>query len=98
MIEGFIYLTHRSKGHNLQKLNNNLHSPMIDKLRQLLLSIIGIGAFGFVFYLVFKDDKRFMIGLLAVVVGLILIVLLIGLIGRIRDNAQAKKRKKPFNP
>ena len=69
---------------------------MIDKIRQLFLSIIGIGAIGFVFYLVFKEDKRFMIGLLAVVVGLILIVLLIGLIGRIRDNAQEKKRKKPF--
>jgi len=98
MIEGFIYLTHRSKGHILQNPNNNLHSPMIDKLRQLFLSIIGIGALGFVFYLVFKDDKEFMIGLLAVVVGLILIVLLIGLIGRIRDKAQEKKRKKPFNP
>ena len=69
---------------------------MIDKIRQLFLSIIGIGALGFVFYLVFKDDKEFMIGALAVVVGLILIVLLIGLIGRIRDNAQEKKRKKPF--
>ena len=69
---------------------------MIDKLRQLFLSIIGIGALGFVFYLVFKDDKEFMIGALAIVVGLILLVLLIGLIGRIRDKAQEKKRKKPF--
>ena len=96
MIEEFIYLTHRSKGHNLQMPTNNLHSLMIDKIRQLFLSIIGIGALGFVFYLFFKDDKEFMIGALAVVVGLILIVLLIGLIGRIRDNAQEKKRKKPF--
>lgn len=71
---------------------------MIDKIRQLFLSIIGVGALGFVFYLVFKDDQRFMIGLAAVVVGLILIVLLIGLILRIRDSMVEKKRKKPFNP
>ena len=90
-------MTQRLKGHILQKPNNDMYSPMIDRLRQIFLSIIGIGAFGFVFYLVFKEDKRFMIGLLAVVVGLILIVLLIGIIGRIRDNAQEKKRKKPFN-
>ena len=90
-------MTQRLKGHILQKPNNDIHSPMIDKLRQLFLSIIGIGAFGFVFYLVFKEDKRFMIGVLAVVVGLILIILLIGIIGRIRDNAQEKKRRKPFN-
>ena len=74
------------------------NSIMIDKIRQLFLSIIGVAAFGFVFYLVFKDDRRFMIGLAAVVVGLILIVLLIGLIGRIRDSQVEKKRRKPFNP
>lgn len=71
---------------------------MIDKLRQLFLTILGIGAFGFVFYLVFKDDQKFMIGALAIVVGLILMVLLIGLILRIRDNQVEKKRRKPFNP
>jgi hypothetical protein len=71
---------------------------MMDKIRQLFLTIIGVGALGFVFYLVFKDDQRFMIGLLAIVVGLILIVLLIGLILRIRDNMVEKKRRKPFNP
>ena len=70
---------------------------MIDKLRQLFLSIIGIGVLGFIFYLVFKDDKEFMIGALAIIVGLILIVLLIGLIGRIRESVQEKKRKKPFS-
>ena len=71
---------------------------MMDKIRQLFLTIIGVGALGFVFYLVFKDDPRFMIGLLVIVVGLILIVLLIGLILRIRDKMVEKKRRKPFNP
>jgi hypothetical protein len=71
---------------------------MVDKLRQLFLTILGIGAFGFVFYLVFKDNPNFMIGFLGLVVGLILIVLLITLIGRIRDNRAEKKRRKPFNP
>ena len=71
---------------------------MIDKIRQLFLSILGIGALGFVFYLVFKDDQSIMIGLLAIVVGIILIVLLVGLILRIRDNQVEKKRRKPFNP
>jgi len=70
---------------------------MKDKIRQLFLTIIGVGAFGFVFYLVFKDDQRFMIGFLAIVVGLILIVFLIGLILRIRDSMVEKKRRKPFN-
>ncbi len=71
---------------------------MMDKIRQLFLSIIGIVAFGFVFYLVFKDNPNFMIGFLGLVVVLILIVLLITLIGRIKDNRVEKKRRKPFNP
>jgi predicted membrane channel-forming protein YqfA (hemolysin III family) len=71
---------------------------MIDKIRQLFLTILGIGAFGFVFYLVFKDNPNFMVGFLALVVGLILIVLLIGGILRIRDNRVEKKRRKPFIP
>jgi len=75
-----------------------IHSIMIDKIRQLFLSILGIGALGFVFYLVFKDDQSIMIGFLAIVVGIILIVLLVGLILRIRDNQVEKKRRKPFNP
>ena len=70
---------------------------MVDKLRQLFLTILGIGAFGFVFYLVFKDNPNFMIGFLGLVVGLILIILLITLIGRIRHNMVEKKRRKPFN-
>ena len=71
---------------------------MIDKIRQLFLSILGIGALGFVFYLVFKDDQSIMIGFLAIVVGIILIVLLVGLILRIRDSRVEKKKRKPFNP
>ena len=71
---------------------------MMDKIRQLFLTIIGFAAFGFVFYLVFKDNQSFMIGFLALAVGLILIVLLVMLILRIRDNQVEKKRKKPFNP
>jgi hypothetical protein len=96
--ERLIYLIHKAKGHNLQKTNYYIHSIMIDKIRQLLLSILGVGAIGFVFYLVFKDDRRFMIGLLATLVGLIIIVLLVGLILRIRDKQVEKKRRKPFNP
>lgn len=69
---------------------------MVDKIRQLFLSIIGIAAFGFVFYLVFKDDRGFMIGLLAIVVGLILLILLLSLLGRIRDRMVEKRRKRPF--
>lgn len=71
---------------------------MVDRIRQLFLSILGIAAIGFVFYLVFKDDQSFMFGLLAIVVGIIVIVLLVGLILRIRDSQVEKKRKKPFNP
>ena len=71
---------------------------MVDRIRQLFLSIIGIGAFGFVFYLVFKDNPKFMIGFLGLVLGIILIVLLFTLIARVRDNRVEKKRKKPFNP
>ncbi len=85
------------KDHNLSNTNNYTHSTMVDKLRQFFLTILGIGAFGFVFYLVFKDNPNFMIGFLGLVVGLILIVLLITLIGRIRDNRVEKKRRKPFN-
>jgi len=70
---------------------------MVDKLRQLFLTILGIGAFGFVFYLVFKDKPNFMIAFLGLMLGLILIILLITLIGRIRDNISEKKRRKPFN-
>ena len=91
-----ISLTPQTKDHTLWSLPYT-HSTMIDKIRQLFLTILGIGAFGFVFYLVFKDDQRFMIGFLAIVVGLILIVLLIGLILRIRDSMVEKKRRKPFN-
>ena len=69
---------------------------MVDKIRQLFLSLIGIAAFAFVFYLVFKDDPGLIIGLVAVVVGLILLVLLITIIIRIRDYLVEKRRKKPF--
>jgi ABC-type Fe3+-siderophore transport system permease subunit len=69
---------------------------MVDKIRQIFLSLIGIAAFGFVFYLVFKDDQGFMIILLATVVGIVLIILLVSLIGRIRDSLAEKRRRKPF--
>lgn len=67
---------------------------MVDRIRQFLLSIIGIAVFSFVFYLVFKDYQEFMIGFLIVVASLILIVVLISLILRIRDHLVEKKRKK----
>jgi len=69
---------------------------MMDKIRQTFLTILGIAVFGFVFYLVFKDDKGFMLALLALLVGLILLVLLLSLIGRLRDSLREKKRRKPF--
>jgi len=71
---------------------------MLDRIRQFFLSILGIAAVAFVIYLVFKDDQRFMIGLLILVVGIIVIALLVGLILRIRDSQVEKKRRKPFNP
>jgi hypothetical protein len=67
---------------------------MVDRIRQFLLSIIGIAVFSFVFYLVFKDYQEFMIGFLIVVASLILIVLLVSLILRIKDHFVEKKRKK----
>ncbi len=69
---------------------------MIDKIRQFFLSIIGVVVFGFIFYLVFKDNRSVLIGFLALAVALIIIILLVGLILRIRDNMVEKKRKKPF--
>ncbi len=97
MTEELKYLTHQTKDHTLWSLSYT-HSTMIDRIRQLFLTILGIGAFGFVFYLVFKDNPNFMVGFLALVVGLILIVLLIGGILRIRDKRVEKNRRKPFNP
>jgi hypothetical protein len=64
----------------------------MNKIRQVFSTIIGFGVFGFIFYLVFRNDPRFMIVLGVGVGALFLIVLLIGLIGRIRDNIKEKKR------
>ena len=71
---------------------------MMDKIRQVFLSIIGFAVFGFVFYLVFKEYRILMIGSLALVAGIILIFLLLDLIGRIRDKQAEKKRRQPFDP
>ena len=68
----------------------------MDRIRQIFLSIIGIGAFVFIFYLVFKEDQRFMIGFGIIIAGLILIALIVGLIWRIMDKREEKKRTRRF--
>ncbi len=69
---------------------------MIDKIRQFFLSIIGVVVFGFIFYLVIKDNRSVLIGFLAFAVALIIIILLVGLILRISDNHVQKKKKETF--
>ena len=56
----------------------------MDRIRQFFLSILGIATFAFIFYLVFKDNLRFMIFFLISLGGIAAIILLIGLILRIR--------------
>jgi len=68
----------------------------MNNLRQFFATLLGFAVFAFVFYLVFKEDLRFMIGLGAIAVAIILIVLIAGLIGRIKDRAEEKRRMKPF--
>ena len=70
---------------------------MVDKIRQFFLSIIGVVVFGFIFYLGFKDNRSVLIGFLALAVALIILILLVGLILRIRDNQVQRKRMKPFD-
>jgi hypothetical protein len=69
---------------------------MGERIRQFFLSILGIGTFAFIFYLVFRENQRFMIVFLISLGGLVVIILLVGLILRIKDNADAKRRTKPF--
>lgn len=54
--------------------------------------MLGIAAFVFVFYLVFKDNPRFMIVFGISIAAIILIALVIGLIWWIIDRREAKKR------
>ena len=68
----------------------------MDRIRQFFLSILGIATFAFIFYLVFKDNLRFMIFFLISLGGIAAIILLIGLILRIRDSMEEKKRREPF--
>ncbi|MDF1576461.1 MAG: hypothetical protein P1P86_14835 [Bacteroidales bacterium] len=69
---------------------------MVEKIRQFFLSIIGIITFAFVFYLVFRDDQKFMIVFLISLGGLILLFLIVGLILKIKDNLEEKKRLQHF--
>ena len=71
---------------------------MADRIRQFLLSILGIATFSFIFYLVFRENQRFMIIFLVSVGGLGLIILIVGLILRVKDNMDERKRTKPYNP
>jgi hypothetical protein len=64
---------------------------MADNIRQFVLGFLGIGTFASIFYLVFRENKRFMIIFLIGLGALIAIILLIGLILRVRDNLEAKK-------
>ena len=70
---------------------------IMERVRQFLLSVLGFAVFGFVFYLVFRENLRFMIIFLISLGGLVLIVLLVGLILRIIDKLEEKKRSRPFN-
>lgn len=71
---------------------------MGDKIRQFFFSLLGIGTFGFIFYLVFKENQRFMIIFLLSLVGLVLIILLVGLILRMKDDMDHKRRTRPYKP
>lgn len=71
---------------------------MADRIRQFFLSILGIATFAFIFYLVFRENQRFMIIFLASLGGLGLIILIVGLILRVKDNMDERKRTKPYNP
>ncbi len=70
----------------------------MERVRQFLLSVIGFAAFGFVFYLVFKDYKKLMLWTLAGIGCLVILFLIIDQIGRIKDRKAEKKRNKPFHP
>ena len=69
---------------------------MGERIRQFFLSILGIATCAFIFYLVFKDNQRFMIIFLISLGVLVVIILLVGLILRIKDNADAKRRTRPY--
>jgi hypothetical protein len=69
---------------------------MGDRIRQFFLSILGIGTFAFIFYLVFRENQRFMIFFLISLAGLGAIILLVGLILRIKDNLEKKKRTRSY--
>ncbi len=70
----------------------------MEKIRQFFLSVIGFAVFGFVFYLVFREDKRFMIIFLISLGGLFLVVLLVGVILKIVDTLEERKRRRPYHP
>lgn len=70
----------------------------MSKIKQFLTTLIGFAAFAFVFYLVFRPDQRMMIRIGAVLAAIILLVLLVGLIGRIKDRAEEKRRTRPYKP
>lgn len=68
---------------------------MWERIRQFFLSILGIATFAFIFFMVFRENQRFMIIFLISLGTLVAIILLVGLILRIKDNADAKKRTRP---
>jgi len=70
----------------------------MSKIKQFLTSLIGFAAFGFIFYLVFRPDQRMMIRIGVVLLAIILLVLFVGLIGRIKDRAEEKRRTKHYKP
>ena len=70
----------------------------MDRIRQFFLSIIGFAAFGFVFYLVFRDYQKLMVWTLLGIGGLVLFFIIVDQIGRVKDRRAEKKRNEPFNP
>lgn len=70
----------------------------MDRIRQFVLSVVGFAAFGFVFYLVFRDYKRIMLWTLVGIGSLVILFIIIDQIGRVKDKRAEKKRNEPFNP
>ena len=69
---------------------------MADSIRQFVLGFLGIGTFGSIFFLMFRENQRFMIIFLIGLGALIAFILLIGLILLVRDNLETKKTTRPY--
>jgi hypothetical protein len=68
----------------------------MERIRQFFLSFLGIGTFAAVFYLVFRENQRFMIIFLISLAVIVLIIVLVTLILRIKDAIREKKDSRPL--